>query len=154
MLSQKVFVGENRFGKCLIAKENISIGEYISEFDGEIYTANKCTDLPKDVADHAIQFDQNKWKDSTFARFINHSCEPNTAIKDLFRLIAIKEIKEGEELTWDYDMTEDSDWTMSCLCGTKSCRKTIGAFGNLSESEKQARRDHVSDWLKNKYNIK
>ncbi|OGM13050.1 hypothetical protein A2W15_06150 [Candidatus Woesebacteria bacterium RBG_16_41_13] len=62
-------------------------------------------------------------------RFINHSCEPNMGFKTAGVFAALRDVKRGEELTADYSMSEinDSgyDWTIECLCKTKSCRKKI-----------------------------
>lgn len=153
-MNNKVQLSEGRFGKCLIAREDISKDEEIASFDGEMYTADKITDLPKDVADHAIQFEEHKWRESnSFARYINHSCEPNCGIKNLFTLVAMKDIKKGEELLWDYDMTEDCEWRMDCLCGTPSCRKKIGSFALVPDSTREKYKGYISEWLVKKYNL-
>ena len=158
MDNSKVIIGNNRFGKCLIVNEDIKKDEIIAEFDGKIYEVEKATELPKDlpenVVDHAIQFEEHKWKDSNgYARYINHSCEPNCGIKGLFTIVAMRDIKEGEELLWDYDMTEDSDWRMNCLCSMPSCRKIIGAFSLLPQNVREKYKGYVSDWLVKKYNL-
>ncbi len=81
--SQKAFVKDTeRYGKGVFAKEPIKKGEVIAVFDGDIYEADKCSDLPNQlplkVRDHAIQVAENRWQDSNgFGRFMNHSCEPN-----------------------------------------------------------------------------
>ena len=68
------------------------------------------------------------------ARFINHSCAPNCeAINDKQRIYieAIRDIAEGDELTYDYayerDGTEDEEWEnlYVCKCGAPTCRGTI-----------------------------
>ena len=68
------------------------------------------------------------------ARFINHSCGPNCeAVDDKKRIYieAIRDIAEGEELTYDYayerDGTEDEAWEKlyMCKCGAATCRGTI-----------------------------
>ncbi|MBP6942963.1 MAG: SET domain-containing protein-lysine N-methyltransferase [Candidatus Buchananbacteria bacterium] len=154
MTNPNITISTNKFGKCLIANKDIAKDEIIAEFDGEVYEAEKCTDLPKDIADHAIQFAEHTWKDSSgIARYINHSCEPNCGIKGLFTLVAMNDIKEGEELLWDYDMTEDSDWRMECLCGTPSCRKIIGSFSLVPNTVRQKYKGYISDWLIEKYKL-
>ena len=68
------------------------------------------------------------------ARFINHSCAPNCeAIDERKRIYieAIRDIAEGEELTYDYayerDGTEDDtgEQLYVCKCGAPTCRGTI-----------------------------
>jgi hypothetical protein len=154
MDNPKVKIGHNRFGRCLIASLDISKDELVAEFDGIEYRAEKCTDLEKEIADHAIQLEEHKWRDSDgIARLINHSCEPNCGLKGLFTIVAMRDIKAGEELLWDYDMSEDSDWRMGCLCFTPSCRKVIGAFANMPQEVREKYKGYISDWLVKKYSL-
>jgi len=152
--NQKVEVKDTgKYGLGLFAFRDIKKGEIIADFsDGKVYEVDKASDLPKEVADHAIQFEEHKWIDTEgIGRYLNHSCEPNSGIKDKFKFVAIDNIKKGEELTYDYEMTEDSDWRMKCKCGSKYCRKIIGAYRNLPELIKEKYKGYISDWLVKKY---
>ena len=56
---------------------------------------------------------------------LNHSCEPNAAVKGN-RIIAWSCIKRGDEITLDYKRTESSISTpFDCECGSKYCRGRI-----------------------------
>jgi hypothetical protein len=68
------------------------------------------------------------------ARFINHGCDPNC--ESMFRnrrvfIRAIRDIRPGEELKYDYGIGRDRDdppnvdeiW--ACHCGAASCRGTM-----------------------------
>ena len=56
----------------------------------------------------------------------NHSCDPNTAFRGL-NLIALGDIRRGEELTIDYATLGIPDAaSFACRCGAKNCRGTIG----------------------------
>ncbi len=153
MDNSHVQVGEREgFGKALYATQIIKKDEVICEFDGDVFEAGKCTDLPKDIADHAIQIAEHHWKESAgFARYINHSCDPNCGMQGLTTIVAMRDIQQGEELTWDYDMTEDSDWRLTCLCGTKLCRGVIGAYKLVPEDVRKKYGTYVSSWLREKY---
>ena len=68
------------------------------------------------------------------ARFINHSCNPNceTVIEGSRVFIdAIRNIKAGEELGYDYQLTWESTddaaelALYACRCGAKGCRGTM-----------------------------
>lgn len=68
------------------------------------------------------------------ARFINHHCNPNceTVIEGSRVFIdAIRNIKPGDELGYDYQLTWDSTdepeelALYSCRCGAKQCRGTM-----------------------------
>ncbi|MGD0577135.1 MAG: SET domain-containing protein-lysine N-methyltransferase, partial [Candidatus Staskawiczbacteria bacterium] len=84
-------------------------------------------------------------------RFLNHSCDPNCGVKGKFQIVAMRDIENGEELTFDYEMTEDSDWQMQCKCGSKLCRKVIGAYKNMPEFVKEKYKGYISEWLTEKY---
>lgn len=154
--SNKIIIKDTkRYGLGLYAKTRIKSGEIIACFNGSTYEADKCSDLPNKpplkIRDHAIQIAEHKWQDSNgSARLMNHSCEPNCGIKNRTCLVTMRDIEKGEELTWDYEMTENSDWKMICKCGQPTCRKTIGAYRNMPESLKKKNNEFVSEWLTNK----
>ena len=68
------------------------------------------------------------------AKWINHSCDPNcTAVGEGSRIFinALRTIRRGEELTYDYKITLEERHTAAvkkryaCRCGTRKCRGTI-----------------------------
>lgn len=148
MISDKVVLKKSIFGKGLFAGENIRKNEVVLIFEGRAYEAGHNSDLPRKIKNHVIQFGKHRWlypKDE--ARFINHSCEPNCGIKGLFKIVAMRNIKKGEELTYDYDTTENSDWTLECKCGSPSCRKIIRGYRYLPEKLKRKYQGYISAWL-------
>lgn len=75
---------------------------------------------------------------------MNHSCEPNSYIRTYFNakikkgavaVFAMRDIFQGEEITFDYgttetDLTKEIQKTL-CLCGNRKCRKKIHSFPEL-----------------------
>lgn len=62
---------------------------------------------------------------------VNHSCEPTAGFQGQITMVSIQDLAAGEEVTFDYAMTdvssEEEGWEdMECLCGTPSCRKVVG----------------------------
>ena len=58
------------------------------------------------------------------ARLANHSCDPNCEtdiIKGHVYLIALREIEEGEEITYNYCFDLEFFEDHPCLCGSKDC---------------------------------
>ncbi len=153
MDNTKAVVKQSKFGKGVFAGECIKAGELIASFDGLIYRDDAPEwDDPKlavYLADHAIQFGKDRWRDSSgFANLINHSCEPNCGVKNLFDIVAMRDIAPGEELTWDYEMTENgSVWVMNCACRQINCRKIIGAYDNMPKEIREKYYGYLSDWL-------
>jgi hypothetical protein len=141
-------------GRGIFACAPIKKDEVIAEFDGAMYDYDY-EDWNDDLADHVIQFERRKWRDSMgIAKYLNHSCDPNCGIKELFIIVAMRDISPGEELVWDYDMSEDNyHWDMDCHCGSPLCRGTIGAFRRLSQSIREKYRGYISDWLVKEYKL-
>jgi hypothetical protein len=135
-------------GRGVFAVADIRAGEVIAEFDGAVYDGS-FDDWTDDLLQHTIQFDTAKWRDSAgLARLINHSCEPNCGIKRLFRVVAMRPIAAGEEITWDYEMTERSWWwRMKCRCGAAECRKVIGSYSRMPARVRRRYKGYISSWL-------
>jgi SET domain-containing protein len=79
--------------------------------------------------------------------FFNHSCTPNAGMRGTL-MFALREIKTGEELTFDYSTTEWSDgskwgknwtndWRIPCHCGSPNCRGEIREFPLLPDKMKR-----------------
>lgn len=68
------------------------------------------------------------------ARWINHSCRPNCETvdeKDRIFIEAIRDIRPGEELSYDYNLqlaerhTKKAKREHACFCGSRRCRGTM-----------------------------
>ena len=137
-------------GRGVFASAKIEAGSLIASFDGDIYYWDwPSLPLPDDAFEHAIPFADNYVRDSKgIARYVNHSCNPNCGIRDLFDIATIRAIEPGEELVWDYDTAQDDDaWTMDCECGEATCRKTIRGYRYLSQELRSQYRTITSEWL-------
>jgi len=59
------------------------------------------------------------------AKYINHSCNPNSEyriIDNKIYIYSIKDIKKGEEITYNYGFSFDKDYEeFPCNCGAKNC---------------------------------
>ncbi|MCG8670769.1 MAG: SET domain-containing protein-lysine N-methyltransferase [Pseudomonadales bacterium] len=94
-----VVVGESKIhGKGLFAAKKIK--------EGDLLGALKCKPTKKDGA-HVLWVDSGKNKGKKYKvvcdfKFINHSSDPNVAYYDDLTVVALKDIKKGEELTHHY----------------------------------------------------
>ena len=86
---------------------------------------------------HAILIENNKWMViQTDARYINHSCDPNCIIDNDLRLITVRPVNEGEELTINYHIVYEGEdpgfwdprWSFKCCCGAKNCQGIIDKY--------------------------
>jgi SET domain-containing protein len=130
-------------GKGVYAIRPIKAGDTVLEYKGEIITWKKAQRLhPHDPnqPNHTFYFhlDDGHVIDAKYrgnsARWINHSCEPNLeANQEGYRvfLTALRDIKVGEELSYDYGLMIDGRKTQklkkeyACLCSAANCRGTM-----------------------------
>lgn len=135
--------------KGLFASAKIKKDEIVAVFDGPIYDID-FEDWTDELVEHCIQFEKTKWRYSTgIARLSNHSCNPNCGIKNLFEIVTMRDITPGEELTWDYEMSEENvtGWSMKCKCGEKKCRKKISKYSNMPLEIREKYKGYISKWL-------
>lgn len=136
-------------GKGVFAARNIKKGEDIIEYRGRLLTAEEADKLYEgDETGHTFLFTLNEeWVidanvTGSKARWINHSCEPNCGsyllehpgtdrTKDKMMIEAIRDIKKGEELGYNYEITVDYRLSQEekelwkCHCGSKKCVGTM-----------------------------
>ena len=116
----------------LYANQDIKDGTKIIEYKGKIITKKRVEEDPKFDNDKAIYlFNLNKRYDldgdfkHNIARLINHSCNPNCEVAGVGLKVwvyAIKDIKKGEELSYDYGFGYDEYYKdFPCRCGSKNC---------------------------------
>lgn len=125
---EKCYIGKsNIHGKGIIAACDLNKDEKLFHIKGKIIdfvVKNKKDALSGPLM---IGYGKNKWIDpDDFSKYLNHSCNPSCGIKGRITLIAMRNIKKGEEITIDYSITEmEPLWEMKCKCGAKQCRKII-----------------------------
>ena len=103
-------------GNGVAAGENIKKGEIIQHIKGEakfLIIKNKRDSLSNP---NWIGVGENKWINPDYPnQYLNHSCNPNSGIKGKVTMIALTDIREGEEITIDYSIIEGDDlWEMNC----------------------------------------
>jgi SET domain-containing protein len=78
------------------------------------------------------------------AAFINHSCDPNCEadeIKGRVIITAVRDIKAGEELTYDYNLYDgELDDRSLCHCGAANCRGSMYSEKELARRARLAKK--------------
>jgi uncharacterized protein len=57
--------------------------------------------------------------------YSNHSCDANVGMRGEITFVAMRNIGAGEELTHDWCVTDDDDYSVTCKCGSAKCRKKL-----------------------------
>ncbi len=130
-------------GKGVFALVAIPKGELILEYTGEVITWPEALRRhPHDPSqpDHTFYFHLSDELvidgkvGGNASKWINHSCAPNVEADDesgQVYLLAMRNIKAGDELFFDYGLVIDERYTpalkkrFECRCGAKRCRGTM-----------------------------
>ena len=130
--------GSSIHGRGVYATRPIAAEEEIIEYVGEIITKEESAKRGTEQQERATangdaavyiftltkKYDLDGNVPWNTARLINHSCEPNCEAwsrgKRIF-IHALRDIAEGEELTFDYGFDVDCYEDHPCLCGRESC---------------------------------
>lgn len=137
----ELIIKESKTGQGSFAPRDIKKGEIILQSSGESYTdkeIDNLIDADKMRPDDPLQIGDDEWLELNKESYIvNHSCDPNAGLRKKGELFALRDIKEGEEITYDYSATVPigNDWTMDCFCGSEKCRKVIGNITSIPKEQ-------------------
>lgn len=119
--------------KGLFATRPFAPGELLVVWGGRIITGAELAALPPDKRHWMLQIDEDLFQltdpsDIGGADYVNHSCDPNAGILGHIALVALKPIAAGEEVCFDYAMTDSTRYCeFQCWCGAPNCRGWVRA---------------------------
>jgi uncharacterized protein len=148
-MSENLRVGEaGSKGKGVFAVARLEPGDLVWDYAGE---EKWIRDIPEELWRYAFQVDYDRYivpEEGSPGWYLNHSCEPNCLIMGRTRVVALRTIEPGEEVTFDYSTNVGWDgFSMQCGCGAKSCRKVIRSYRYLSPQLKGSYGACVSAFL-------
>jgi hypothetical protein len=117
-------------GQGVYATEPIAAGETVVAFGGYVVSRQMLETLPSERTIHSIQIDDDLFMVGPEVPepgdMVNHSCDPNCGILGSVILVAMRDIAPGEEITFDYAMSDSQDYDeFVCECGTALCREKV-----------------------------
>jgi uncharacterized protein len=126
-LETKPVSDKGHFG--VFAREAIPAGELIILWSGRVVEEPEFTQLAPLVISRSVQVDDRLYLvplQTENSDFVNHSCNPNVGLSGQIGLITMRDIAAGEEICYDYAMSDGSDYDeFECHCGEATCRHTI-----------------------------
>ena len=155
-MKKDIYVKKSKFGKGIFANRNFKKGETICFLEGKRAGLEVIQALKKkkrEILVDPLQISDDQYIDLNEPYlYINHSCGPNAGIKGENQLFALKHIKKGEEIFFDYSTTMDEG--IDCQCGSKKCRGKIGDFFTLPKSlqNKYIKLGAIPDFIRKKTN--
>jgi uncharacterized protein len=134
-------------GRGLFARSPIKRGEIVAIKGGHILDRRALSAVRRRIAAAYIQIDDGFYIGARRSAevalnkiFINHSCEPNLGIRGQITYVALRAIKAGEELTYDWAMEENAPAVTRCGCGARLCRgRLTGQDWKLASLQKRYR---------------
>ena len=117
-------------GSGSFAIEKIMKGEVVASFGGFVVGQKDLEEYSTDRVARSLQLDEATYLLSgplpEAGDMINHSCAPNCGAFGTSSVISMIDIEVGEELTFDYAMTDSSQYDeFNCSCGKENCRGKI-----------------------------
>jgi len=139
------------------AIENIKKGENIAVFGGIVVPVKEIKEYWEKIGHIGIQISEDFFivpstrEEVERGGVFNHSCGPNCGFSNTFTLIAIKDIKIGEELVFDYAFNENVVEPFECNCKSENCRKIIKPTDWKIKEIQDKYREYFTPYVKSKF---
>lgn len=155
-----------KYGKGVFAKEKLKkdetlfvMGGYILDIEGENRLKGFPEDKPIEISEE-FSFSPLSSGDIELMpqHYVNHSCEPNAGWRGQVFMVAMRDIKKGEEITYDYATIicskENSKnyFKIKCHCGLKNCRGVIDEEGWQDKNLQKKYKGYFQWYLQEKIN--
>lgn len=120
-------------GRGVFAAAPIAKGEVLAVWGGELVDGARFRRLGPHERSFGFQVEEEVFlvtisRRHDVADLVNHSCEPNAGLSGQITLVAMRDIAAGEEICFDYAMTDSSPLLeFDCRCGSAACRGRVAA---------------------------
>ena len=98
--------------------------QYIGEKISKAESLRRCESKNDYIFYLDEEFDLDGSVETNIARFLNHSCSPNCEAQRIdgqIWLVSLRDIRAGEELTFDYGYDLEFFREHPCRCGAPNC---------------------------------
>lgn len=111
-------------GKGVFALRDFKKGETVLEWNLKPLKKSEVAFLPLSKKKRVMHINKKYFLMLSPGRYVNHSCEANSKIKNMSD-VAIRNIKKGEEITSRYKKAFAGGINFKCDCKGKKCKQTI-----------------------------
>lgn len=113
-------------GRALFARERVKQGEVLLVWGGEVVTADTLKWMSEDKRRISVQIEEDLYlvtSNEGPSDWVNHSCDPNAGVVGQVVLVALRDVRVGEEICFDYATTDGSPYDeFECGCASRTCR--------------------------------
>ena len=129
-LEVKPIPAKGGFG--VFARQPIPAGEIVTIWGGRIISGDEFDQVPPENQHSIVQIEENFYTvtmgELEPVDYTNHSCNANVGMSGQIVLVAMRPIAAGEEVCFDYAMTDGSPYDeFDCACGAPNCRGRVTA---------------------------
>lgn len=121
---------------------------------GEVVIVGTAIEYPPERTRMSVQVDWERHVEMDApATLLNHSCTPNLGVREnqwcAYDFVALRDIFAGEELAFDYAMTEhELVASLSCSCGSLACVGEIRPWSDRDQGWREENAIWVARYLR------
>jgi hypothetical protein len=139
-------------GRGVYAVESVREGELVAVWGGRIVSQGEAQALPPEIRRYVVQVEETQFlaplEPIDAAELINHCCQPNCGLSGQIALVALRPIRPGEEITFDYATTDSSEFLcFSVSCAKSPCRRRLRPDDWQRPDVQDVNRGHFSPYL-------
>ncbi len=139
-------------GRGLVALKPVRDREVLVVFGGDIVTGRQLKKLTSPRSHpYVLQVEEDLYLLTIHegaADWVNHSCEPNAGLQGQIVLVAMRDISVGEEVCFDYAMSDGSPYDeFTCCCGAACCRGRVTGNDWRDPALRERYADYFSPYL-------
>lgn len=153
-LSPKLTVRDcaDKPGRGVFAVEPVHTGELVAVWGGRIVPQGEAEAIPPEIRRYVVQVEETQFlaplEPLDAAELINHCCQPNCGLSGQIALVALRPIRAGEEITFDYATTDSSEFLcFSVACVKAPCRGRLRPDDWRRADVQEMNRGHFSPYL-------
>lgn len=114
----------------MFARRRVEAGERLAVWGGRVVGRDALDSLSDEARSLTLQVEEGLYLAPVGppdpADLVNHSCDPNAGLRGQITLVAMRTIEAGEEVCFDYAMSEGSSYDdFPCACGSARCRGQV-----------------------------
>lgn len=151
LLNPKIIFKETEAGMGAFADVPIFENEILVRWQGRVLDSQQFSKTSEEFRTRSVQIGEGEYLvpfEISHADYFNHSCNPNAGLQGPRTLIAMRSIKKGEPLCYDYAMSDGSPYDeFTCRCGAESCRGKVSSDDWKQKALQERYRGFFSPYL-------
>jgi hypothetical protein len=104
----------------------VRAGELLLAWGGDVVTGDMLKWMSEEKHRLSVQIEEDLYlvtPNEGPADWVNHSCDPNAGLVGQVVLVAMRDVRPGEEIGFDYATSDGSPYDeFDCGCGSARCR--------------------------------